>query len=89
YSNAVGWVKVLVDEENLEDARCIIEEHRRTAAEQHEDARKRCPKCGGTDGQEIKRPLILGILAVLTLGALTLLIGWPRFKCPDCGHKWR
>ncbi len=88
-SNAIGGIQVLVSETDAERATEILAEHRRVEAEEEAARARTCPKCGNTNGVPVKRPVLIAILAVVTLGAFCLLYPWPRYRCPDCRHKWR
>ena len=88
-SNAVGGIQLMVSETNAKHATDILAEYRRAEAEEEAIRARTCPKCGCQNGDLIKRPLIFAILAIVTLGAFCLLYPWPKYKCPDCGHKWR
>ena len=88
-SNAIGGVRVLVSERDAEVASHILEDHYRERAEADAKRAKTCPRCQSEAGLEVHRSPILGILAVLTLGIFCLLFPWPRYRCPECGHKWR
>jgi len=88
-SNAIGGIRILVAEEDEEQARDVVERYRQEERESLELRAKTCPECGGQNGQPIRRPLWVGFLIVLTLGIAALLYPWPKYSCPDCGHKWR
>jgi hypothetical protein len=88
-SNAIGGIQVLVSETDAERATEILAEHRRVEAEVEAVRARTCPKCGNTNGVPVKRPVLIAILAVVTLGAFCLLYPWPRYRCQDCRHKWK
>lgn len=84
YSNAVGGVKVQVDEEDVEEALQIIGE----ALPPLElvdpiEEELPCPKCGGTEFKRDRHPFALAI-QILTLG---LALGKKsQWKCAKCGE---
>ena len=91
-ANAIGGIRVLVAEEDAEQAREIIKDYRQKEKEAFEERAKTCPDCGEPHGKPFFGPMIIGLLTLSTLGlfgVLYLLYPWPRFKCPSCGHKWR
>jgi hypothetical protein len=87
-SNAIGGMKILVSAEDAEQARSILAAHAQAKAEERAAKAKTCPKCNHENGEEIRRPSWAGILAVFTLGVFCLLYPWPKYRCPDCHHKW-
>lgn len=89
FSGAVGGVRIAVHPDDAAKAYEIVCEHRRKQAEDYEIAQRTCPECGGHNGKEIRRPLLLSIAIVLTLGMITMLYPWARHICPDCGHRWQ
>lgn len=88
-SNAIGGIRVVVSTPDAERATRILAEHFQAQAEADAAVARICPKCGGKNGNPVRRPLLLGFLAVLTLGVFCLVYPWPRYRCPDCNHKWR
>lgn len=87
-SNALGGVRVLVSAGDAERAAEIVADFFREKAEEEAVVAKTCPRCGSKNGAMVRRPLLLGLLAVVTLGAFCLLYPWYRYRCPDCKHKW-
>jgi len=88
YSNAVGGVKVQVDEADVEAALKIVGELPPLELVPPPDAEPdsqepACAKCGS---REYLRERHLGLLAlqILTLGFA--FGGRPRWKCAKCGH---
>ena len=88
-SNAIGGIHILVSSADAARASEILAEHRRAEAAEEAQRARTCPKCKSQNGIPVKRPVLVGILAVLTIGVFSLLYPWPRYKCPDCRHKWR
>ena len=88
-SNAIGGVKVMVAAEDLALAHQILTELEQNKKESEALKSRTCPSCGCEKGESMERPNIIGIASVLTLGAFTLLFPWSRYKCPDCGNKWK
>ena len=85
YSNAIGGVRVQIADDDLEDARSIldapvfIDELTETA---------QCPNCSSTDVFEYNLYRRLSFLSVLLLW-FPLPVGKDTNKCGECGHKWR
>jgi DNA-directed RNA polymerase subunit M/transcription elongation factor TFIIS len=84
YSDAMGGVRVQVDEEDLARAREVLKD----VLPQADRGIFTCPKCGSDSveyGQKAKRSVFLSLL----------LIGFPLpwFKrectCNSCGHIWK
>jgi len=88
-SNAIGGIQILVDEADEERAREVVAQHREEEKESIEIRSRTCPECGSENGLLIRRPLWFGFLLVLTIGIIALICPWPKYRCPDCGHKWR
>ena len=82
YSNAIGGVKVLVNDEDLDRASEIIFDDLR--GDLVELGFETCPSCGSAD---IRRSRLRQIV-----GSLGLLIGFPivawsnRWRCQSCGE---
>lgn len=89
YSDLVGGVKIKVLEEELQDARSILELDVVKAAGERENqgSREACPECAGLDVEYIsdKRGFFLS----------WLFVGFPFFslrdkmKCRACEHIWK
>jgi hypothetical protein len=88
-SNAIGGIRIFVAAADAVRAAEILTEHRRAEAEEQAELARTCPKCGNKNGVIVKRPVLVGILAAVTLGAFCLLYPWPRYECHECRHKWR
>ena len=88
-SNAIGGVRLLVPPDHADTASKLLEECRRQRAEAQAERARTCPKCQSTNTRNIRESMIVGILAVITLGVLSLVFPYPRHKCIECGHKWR
>lgn len=88
-SNAIGGIRILVSSADSARAMEILEEHRRLEVEAEAQRARTCPECGKGNGMAVRRPFWIGILILFTLGVFCLLYPWPRYKCPDCGWKWR
>lgn len=87
YSNALGGVRVLVLESNLEEARALLAQDFSQELQQQFGLSENCPNCGSSDIQpytEGKRPAYL----------VFLLLGFPLFfykngmKCQRCQYFW-
>ncbi|MFW1951724.1 DUF2007 domain-containing protein [Acinetobacter beijerinckii] len=87
YSNALGGVRLLVLESNLEEARALLAQDFSQELQQQFGLSENCPNCGSSDIQpytEGKRPAYL----------VFLLLGFPlffyknRMKCQRCQYFW-
>ena len=87
YSNALGGVRVLVLESNLEEARALLAQDFSQELQEQFGLSENCPNCGSSDIQpytEGKRPAYL----------VFLLLGFPLFyykngmKCQRCQYFW-
>jgi predicted RNA-binding Zn-ribbon protein involved in translation (DUF1610 family) len=88
-SNAIGGVQVKVAPTDVARAREILAEIAREKREAESLEARTCPSCGSVEGEKIKKPNLIGILTVLTLGGFSLLFPWPKYKCPSCGTTWK
>jgi hypothetical protein len=98
YSNAIGGVKLEVDDSDLELARDVLS---RDASAELTGVREgrlppvdgdTCPACGSV---RVDRSHLWRNSAAVSLGMLSLGIGLPviaarrRWVCGDCGHSWK
>jgi len=88
-SSAMGGVRLLVAASDAELAARILQEYRQERAEAEAKRARTCPRCSRGDGTTIPSSILFGILAVMTLGVLSLLVSLAKYKCPGCGHRWR
>lgn len=84
-SSASGGIKILVSAEDAERARSVLAENAKQRAEEKALHARRCPQCKSENGAALRRPGWGAVLALLTFGAYRC----PKYRCPDCGHKWR
>lgn len=84
YSNAIGGVRVQISEEDIEEARELLQE---SAAAEEEPCNPACPKCDShqTVPHELARRL--SFLMLLLLG-FPCLFSRKRWKCGACGNLW-
>jgi hypothetical protein len=87
-SNAIGGIKILVPLQEAERAMSILAANAQAKAEEEAALAKTCPKCKNENGEAIQRPNWAGVLAVITMGAFSVFYPWPKYRCPDCNHKW-
>lgn len=87
-SNAIGGVRVLVDEADEAKAREVLAEFYRRRREDEAAQEFICPACGQDDALPVQRPVIFWLMMALSFGVLALL-PWPRYVCGACGHRWR
>ena len=88
-SNAVGGIRIMVSAQDTERALAVLEAHSQAKAEEEAALAKTCPRCKNENGEAVRRPNWAGVLAVITLGAFALFYPWPKYRCPDCKHKWK
>lgn len=84
YANAIGGLRILVDDAQLERARRVLDMPMPKVAE----GDLKCPACGGDEIEYqplCRRALFLSLL----------LVGLPLFwfrrtcRCKACGHRWK
>jgi hypothetical protein len=90
YSNAVGGIKVVVREEDAEDARKILEQEIPESIEvegREPYEQPRCPKCGSFDISldALNKPVSYGSMWFLGVPIRATVKGW---SCASCGHHW-
>ena len=89
-SNVTGGVRILVSESDAEKASGILQDYCREKAEADAKKARICPECQSDNGVAVHRPLILSVVAVLTLGLLFCFVcPWRKYRCPECGCRWR
>ncbi len=88
FSNAIGGVRVRVLETDVERAAQIIEKYHDERAESDAIRARTCPECNCGEGIPVRHVGWLGLLSVITSGAFALLLQLPKYKCPNCMHKW-
>jgi hypothetical protein len=93
YSNAIGGVKVMVEDADLDAARKALNEVQppglRTLPEAIESVgiEARCPSCGS---EEVHASRLQRNAAAISLLVNLPLIAWRKsWVCDACGHAWR
>jgi hypothetical protein len=93
YSNALGGVKLEVDDANLELAREVLKRDGASELASVPEGRLPsadgdvCPACGSSD---VRPSRVHRSSAAISLGIGLPLIAWSRrWICADCGHSWR
>jgi hypothetical protein len=93
YSNALGGVKLKVDEADLDLAREIVDQTDISALTDVRESQLPpgdgdiCPSCGSSN---VNRSRLLRSAAALSLALGFPLIAWrKRWICSDCGHSWK
>lgn len=92
YSNALGGVKLKINEEDLEKATEIVRELNETPYTREDGKELVCPKCGSIhieSGYKSMRSFGAVISAIVSF----LLLIFPLYrktvyKCKDCGHEF-
>lgn len=87
---AVGWVKVVVREEDVEAAREALRDDWRLdeqaeGVEEGESCYPACPKC---QSENVHRLGVSALSIPLILAGVPLLLPRDRFVCDSCGHAW-
>jgi hypothetical protein len=88
-SNAVGGIRIVVSAEDAKHASAVLANYYKQKRETDAALEKTCPKCKNENGRTVRQPNWVGILSVITVGAFSLFYPWPKYRCPDCNHKWR
>ena len=88
YSNAVGGVKVQVNEADVERARGLLEELGAAACAPAALSPYRCPCCGSTKVEFRRVSKTFFMLSLLVLG-IPLAFYRPRCHCLACGQNWK
>ena len=91
-ANAVGWVKVVVADEDVESASEVLSSQAvvEDSAAEREVPEPGCPRCGSTELHRVyyRRtsvlPMVLSPLIFLLVPLFLLL---PRWKCDNCGRR--
>ena len=79
-SNAVGGVKLMVSEADLDRAREVL-------GDLGESPTVTCPKCESSSTRRLRHPWWMILISVLTL--VPFLFGRPRWVCEDCNNEWK
>jgi hypothetical protein len=85
-SNAVGGIKLVVNQEDLDNAIMILNEDEK---KRNNDHGKYCYRCESNDVEIIKTKTTWKTILIIIL-SLGTCIPWifKEFKCRKCGHKW-
>ncbi len=84
YANAIGGIRIQVDESDLASAREMLKDRLPAAAK----GMFECPACGSDSVQYEKVSKRFAFLALLLIGIL--LLWFKRLcTCQECGHKWK
>ena len=93
YSNAIGGVKVAVDQDDLESARQVLSEDRCTDLLSISESQSPpadgdvCPVCNSS---AIRPSRLQRVAAAGSLATGVPLVMWRRrWICGSCGHSWR
>lgn len=84
FSNAVGGVRVQIDEEDADAARAILEE---PAPPELPGDRPVCPRCGSLETEPDTRPRRFSFLMLLVAG-FPWFVPKHRWCCASCGERW-
>ena len=88
YTNTVGGVKLMVQEQDAPAARSIIEGFDANARDQNEFDLRVCPVCGSENIEVNARGFFTTlVLTILTIGLLLPFL-YRKKKCVDCGKTW-
>ncbi len=83
HGNAIGGIRVQVDDRDFEKASEILSELSSVA----EGSKTVCPKCGSMQVEYKRQAWFLAALVVLFVG-IPLLWLKMKFLCHSCGHQW-
>lgn len=84
YSNAIGGVRVQIEEEDADRAKEILQD---PGIEGEPVGTPACPKCSSTDTAPDELPRRISFLSMLLAG-IPFLMSKTRWKCTHCGHVW-
>ncbi len=87
YSNAIGGVRVQIDERDLERAREIYQDG---GGALEDEPLVRCPSCDSGDTETTEWPRRLSFFSAFVASLPLAVPGMnARFHCCECGHRWR
>jgi hypothetical protein len=84
YSNAIGGVRVQIDEDDADRAKEILQD---PGIEAEPVGMPSCPKCSSTKTAPDELPRRLSFLSMMLAG-IPLLFSKTRWRCSDCQHVW-
>lgn len=84
YANAIGGIRIQVDKADVPRAREILAEIE-TDMDEEEIC---CPECGCGSVELEKSSRRLSMLTILLLG-FPLFRSRPKYRCRQCGHRWK
>ena len=84
YSNAIGGVRVQIDEDDVDRAKEILED---TGIETEPVGMPACPNCASTNTAPDEIPRRIAFLSMLLAG-IPFLFSTTRWRCTDCRHAW-
>ena len=98
YANALGWIQVVVREQDAERAKQILEEMdevtdledlpENAEVEFIEEDVVVCPKCGSTNVHYEKYNYRLSFLSMMLL-SMPIPFRKGEWVCDDCGYRWK
>jgi hypothetical protein len=88
YSNAVGGVKVQVDEADIDKVRSLLTEWEEPDIEQALLSEYHCPFCGSSKVESRKISRTFFMLSLLLLG-VPLALYRPEHHCLECCKTWK
>ena len=84
YSNAIGGVRVQIDEDDADRAKEILQD---PGIEAEPAQMPACPDCASTNTAPDELPRRLSFLSMMLAG-IPFLFSKTRWKCTDCKHVW-
>ena len=84
YSNAIGGVRVQIDEDDEDRAKEILQD---SGIEAKPVGMPVCPKCSSTNTAPDELPRRLSFL-LLMLAGIPFLFSKTRWRCTHCNHAW-
>lgn len=84
YSNAIGGVRVQIDEDDEDRAKEILQD---PGIEGEPVGMPVCPKCSSTNTAPDELPRRLSFLSLMLAG-IPFLFSKTRWRCSHCKHAW-
>ena len=87
YSNAVGGVKLVVPDEEIEKAKPIVYKYQERQKEYLDSLSQRCPNCNSSNiRQKSIFHIVLSIVCIFVFGIIWVVF-YRKSKCNECGHR--
>jgi len=83
--NAVGGIKLTVDEKDAIRAGEILQAYEQRIAKKHNTW---CPNCESENVSKWEMSPLLKFISICSLGLIAVVVA-KSFTCKDCGYSWR